>query len=265
MADTFDPATGRKIPQSPVVTKSVEFTRPSNTTQYTGGDAIAPVTVAITGATNASPAVITAASHGLSTGDRVTIAAVGGNTAMNGDWVVTVLTSGTFKISTEAGYLTGTFVAGNGAYTSGGTIQKMLRLADVVSVDGGAGEIQKIRLTMGDAGVTTATFRFRFYNSPISQIADNAAFTLLYANRAKQVADVSPTTVLTEGSGSNSAVVTHVPSPAIPFECDSSRRDLFIQMTAVGTYTPASAETIRIEVTIRDKSAPSPVVVKSTT
>lgn len=265
MADTFDPATGKKVAQSAVVTKAVEMTRPSNTTQYTAGDAIAPVTKAITAATNASPMVITSTAHGLSTGDRVTIAAVGGNTNANGDWVVTVLTANTFKISSEAGYLTGTFIAGNAAYTSGGTIQKMLRLADVVGQAGGAGEIQKVRIIMGDAGVTTATFRLRFYNSPISQIADNAAFTLLYANRAKQVADISPTTVLTEGSGSDAAIVTTVPSPAIPFECDASRTDLFIQMTAVGAYTPASAETIRIEVTIRDKGVPSSVFVRSAT
>ena len=69
------------------------------------------ITGAITGATNASPIVITSSSHGLATGDQVVISGVGGNTIANKRWFITVLTSNTFS-------LTGS--TGNGAYTSGG-------------------------------------------------------------------------------------------------------------------------------------------------
>lgn len=66
----------------------------------------------ITNATNANPIVITtSAAHNLVTGDSVTISGVLGNTAANGTNVATVLTATTFSIP----------VAGNGAYTSGGT------------------------------------------------------------------------------------------------------------------------------------------------
>jgi hypothetical protein len=64
----------------------------------------------ITGATNASPIVITSTAHGLTTGAVVTISGVGGNTAANTTAVATVLDANTFSIP----------VAGNGAYTSGG-------------------------------------------------------------------------------------------------------------------------------------------------
>jgi hypothetical protein len=64
----------------------------------------------VTGATNASPIVITSAGHGLATGSVVTISGVGGNTAANTTAVVTVIDANTFSIP----------VAGNGAYTSGG-------------------------------------------------------------------------------------------------------------------------------------------------
>jgi hypothetical protein len=67
---------------------------------------------AITGATNASPIVITSANHKLSTGTRVTIAGVGGNTAANGDFQVTAIDANTFSLNGSTG---------NGAYTSGGT------------------------------------------------------------------------------------------------------------------------------------------------
>lgn len=66
----------------------------------------------ITGATNASPIVITSDNHGLQAGQRVTIENVGGNTAANGTHTVANPALNTFELS-------GT--TGNGAYTSGGT------------------------------------------------------------------------------------------------------------------------------------------------
>ncbi len=67
--------------------------------------------VAISGATNASPIVITSAANTFATGDQVAISGVGGNTAANGLWVVTVTNSTTFSLNGSTG---------NGAYTSGG-------------------------------------------------------------------------------------------------------------------------------------------------
>lgn len=71
----------------------------------------------VTGATNATPIVVTIATHGYETGDTVFIASVGGNTAANGYRLITVLSVNTFSLQT----LAGANVAGNGAYTSGGT------------------------------------------------------------------------------------------------------------------------------------------------
>jgi len=65
----------------------------------------------ITAATNASPIVITSQSHGLTTGQRVTITGVLGNTAANNDWTVTVVTVNTFSLQGSTG---------NAAYISGG-------------------------------------------------------------------------------------------------------------------------------------------------
>lgn len=65
----------------------------------------------ITNATNASPIVITSANHNLQTGDRVTISGVVGNTAANGTFTITRISSSTFSLSTT----------GSGAYSNGGT------------------------------------------------------------------------------------------------------------------------------------------------
>ncbi len=78
-------------------------------------------TVNVTGATNATPIVITTGSaHGYATGDEVEIASVGGNTNANGFRRVTVLTTTTFSLQD----VFGNNVAGNAAYTSGGTSRK---------------------------------------------------------------------------------------------------------------------------------------------
>ena len=69
------------------------------------------VTGNVTGATNATPIVITSAAHGLSTGDTVLIDKVVGNKAANGAHVVTVINSNSFSLDASVG---------NGAYQTGG-------------------------------------------------------------------------------------------------------------------------------------------------
>lgn len=77
--------------------------------------------LSVTGATNATPIVITSASHGLSNGDQVLVFNVGGNTAANAIHLVANQTTNTFELTD----LSGTNVAGNGSYTSGGFIIKL--------------------------------------------------------------------------------------------------------------------------------------------
>jgi hypothetical protein len=67
----------------------------------------------ITNATNATPIVITTSvAHTFHDGDTVVVSGVGGNTAANGTWAITYLTTTTFSLDTSVG---------SGAYTSGGT------------------------------------------------------------------------------------------------------------------------------------------------
>jgi len=70
----------------------------------------------VTGATNASPIVITSNGYGFADGDLVTVQNVGGNTAANGVWVAGNLTANTFELKGSTG---------NGAYTSGGEVVDM--------------------------------------------------------------------------------------------------------------------------------------------
>ncbi len=68
--------------------------------------------LAITGATNASPIVVTSNAHGLANGDQVEISGVLGNTAANGSFIVSMATANTFALVGSTG---------DGDYTSGGS------------------------------------------------------------------------------------------------------------------------------------------------
>lgn len=77
----------------------------------------APITVS--GATNATPIVLTVPSgHGIAVDDYVFVTGVGGNTAANGTFRISV--SGSTTVTLEDS-------AGNAAYTSGGKLQVIAR------------------------------------------------------------------------------------------------------------------------------------------
>lgn len=68
----------------------------------------------ITGATNATPIVVTIAGHPYHTGDRITIAGVLGATGANGEWIVTYIDANTFSLDgSTAG---GVWASGGKAY-----------------------------------------------------------------------------------------------------------------------------------------------------
>jgi len=76
-----------------------------------------PYGKAVTNATNATPIVVTATSHGYSNGDIVLIAGVLGNTAANGVFKIKNVAANTFELTNPDD---DTNIAGTGAYTSGG-------------------------------------------------------------------------------------------------------------------------------------------------
>jgi len=92
----------------------------------------APIT--ITGITKASPAVVTANSHGYSSGDLVMLSGVGGMTEVNGNiYRVASATTNTFALNTLAAAAVNS--TAYTTYTSGGTVNPVLKHSDY-STDG---------------------------------------------------------------------------------------------------------------------------------
>lgn len=123
---------------------------------------------AITGVTQANPAVVTDAGHALEDGDVIEISGVVGMTELNGGrFIVEVLTSSTFA-------LRGVDSTGYGAYTSGGTYQEaqfsnFCNLTNYNQQGGSSPEIdttalcstaQEYLLGLPDFGTTQIDFNF---------------------------------------------------------------------------------------------------------
>lgn len=95
---------------------------------FKDGGILTEATTAITAITQASPAVVTAAGHGFSNGDRVFISGVAGMSQLNNlEFTVASQTTDTFE-------LTAIDSSGYGSYTSGGVVGKIVEVTTTYSV-----------------------------------------------------------------------------------------------------------------------------------
>lgn len=224
------------------------FTRPADTTAYAANDVVG-VNLTVSGATNASPIVITtSAAHGLSTNDVVTIASVGGNTAANGTFKITKVSSTTFQLNGSTG---------NAAYTSGGTVAAWGRLADA-GREGGPGVIRAWKLITSNNSTTNASFSLVFfkggttgYQLPPAATLDNAAIgNNYYTDRDNLIHKTASASVgATTGSSSSGFADAH--NLYIPFDLNGTSKDLYFQVIAEAAYTPASAQTFAVVVDVQ--------------
>lgn len=114
----------------------------------------------ITGATNATPIVVTATAHGYVNGDIVYIDGVAGNPAANGIWLIAGVATNTFNLTNP---VSAANAVGSGAYTSGGfainlgpTIQNLSDISG--GVIGTAVQLTSPTITQGVANAAGVTF-----------------------------------------------------------------------------------------------------------
>jgi hypothetical protein len=106
---------------------------------------------AITGATNATPIVVTATSHGFTNGDLVFIDAVAGNLAANGLWKIANQAANTFELTNP---VSGGNAVGSAAYTSGGYAVNMGPSASGDNWDDFDGALVGAKQALGSPTVT---------------------------------------------------------------------------------------------------------------
>ena len=113
----FLPVIGQLIPDTIRWKGHDSIDSSSTPNPYCGYDTVGTVS----GATNATPIVVTWSGTLPNNGERVLIASVGGNTAANGLNYAKKISANTFSLYSDSGLTAA--VTGNGAYTSGGTVK----------------------------------------------------------------------------------------------------------------------------------------------
>lgn len=166
----------------------------------------------VSGATNATPIVITtSAAHGLIPGMVVTISGVGGNTAANGTFrVIAVGSTTTFSLGDTTD---GTNVAGNGAYTSGGTVV-CYPVSVLVSKDGGTptlgtGTLSHVgRMPFGGAMTTDANGTRSTATTTAATVSAVGVTQLTLANGGASSSTLGQWSYTPTAAETNAAVVT---------------------------------------------------------
>jgi hypothetical protein len=226
-----------------VVIKTAQLKRPADTNAYATND-IVGCNVAVVGVTAQAVTglcLVEVAAGVIDTtlfnGDYVTLASIVGTTEANVSAFITKVDATHFTIPV-------TFV---NAYTSGGTIAKMLQM-DVTDVNNQSGYINWLKLLINSTTVTNAQFDVYMYSTPFAAILDNAQQTLLAANYANGTR-IGTVLLSTGGTGSDSAMAI-IDNIAVPFVTEAASKRLYFRvvMTAQTGYIPASGSLIRIVV-----------------
>lgn len=129
----------------------------------------------------------------------------------------------------------------------GPAVPAVMTFANVARVAGGSGYITNIRCVKSTTTTTNALFRLWLYNTAPVALVDNAAFTLLYANRAARLG-YCDLVLQTEGAGSDSASA-FVANWNCKYSCTVASRDIFAVVEAKQAYSPGNAETFFVELT----------------
>ena len=120
----------------------------------------------------------------------------------------------------------------------------ILTFSDVARAAGGSGYVVAMRL-MTDQAANVAQFRLHLFHTAPTAINDNAAYTLLWANRANRVGYIDAN-CQTEGSGSTAANGLNA-VVRLPFVCAAGSSALYGLLETRTVFTPASAQNFYIE------------------
>jgi hypothetical protein len=121
----------------------------------------------------------------------------------------------------------------------------VITFTNVARVNAGSGYVVGARL-MTDQSTNVANYRLHLFHTTVTPINDNAAYTLLWANRASRVGHIDFAAAATEGSGSTAANSLNA-TVRLPFKCAGGDRNLFGILETLAAFTPASAQNYFIE------------------
>jgi hypothetical protein len=121
----------------------------------------------------------------------------------------------------------------------------ILTFANFARIAAGSGYIVRANM-MTDQTTLTARLRLHLFHTSVTAINDNAAFTLLYANRASRIGYIDFDPGVTEGAGSTASHSLNAIT-RLPFVCAAASRSVFGLLETLDIFTPASAQAFYVE------------------
>jgi hypothetical protein len=134
------------------------------------------------------------------------------------------------------------------AVSTSTTTPSVLTFTNVARNAQGSGYLVKANL-MTNQKTNSARHRLHLFNIAPTAINDNAAQTLLWANRAGYVGSIDFAGLATEDATASDAAVSINTSPRLPFVCAAGDRNLYGMLETLDAYTPASAQSYYVALT----------------
>jgi hypothetical protein len=173
-------------------------------------------------------------------------------TANANEVVVKSITAGethTGQVGGHVSIVTGTLTRPNdtpGAYSAKDEINTSttsptyITFTNVARINAGTGTIAMVHKKVNNAAAT-AQLRLHLYNAAPTPANDHAAFTQMWADRAKYIGYVDFGSPVVEGTGSDMAMV-QVAAVNMPFVCAAASRNLFgrVEVIVAGAAPAAS-------------------------
>lgn len=128
----------------------------------------------------------------------------------------------------------------------------VIEFAGMARNNGGFGSLVKSRV-MTNQSTCIASLSLHLFNAAPTAIADNAQYTMLWANRDKRIGTIRFPALSTGGTGSDAAAAMR-PSydgaysiPDIRYQCAANDTKLYGILTTEDIFTPASGQLFFIE------------------
>lgn len=123
----------------------------------------------------------------------------------------------------------------------------LMEFTGCANANAGQGYIVKARL-MTDQKTCTARFRLAFYHTAPTAINDNAAKTMLFANKDKLIGRIDLDATATEDA-TNSTGASVQSTTLLPYVLASGSTSIYCILSTLDAFTPASGQQFYLEIT----------------
>jgi hypothetical protein len=124
----------------------------------------------------------------------------------------------------------------------------VITFSNMARINAGSGYITKARI-MTDQKTNTARFRLHLFHTAPTLTNDNAAFPLLWTDRANRVGKIDFGAMTTEDATNSTCAESLNEAVRLSFTCETASTALYGILETLDAFTPANAQNFYISLT----------------